>query len=195
MNKKITFAIITILFCTWIILGMAARMNILSLIAMSDFESPQNSANNFDDIAFGVSFNLYNNEASSDIVWLPKRENAILRNLLVNANLGSCMSCEDYFMAEGCVMGGFYLLPLWVQKTGLTSILQPFIHRIEMFYWPSKELLYLSEDIEALGYDFSRGLNVTNVCPKILMGNGVCPHSFLAISLLMIFYKRICPKG
>ena len=166
MRRHLIF-IILLLFAIWIGAGMAARRSILSLLP-NDSNNLINNKSNYNDFFFGICISSNNSNAAGSYFWLTENENSEVRRLFENAYLGKCLSSDNFFMETGVVRGGFYIVPRWVHALCLTSLLSPFMHRIEMFYWPSKKLLYLSEDIEELSYDFCRGVNVTNVPPSVL---------------------------
>lgn len=166
MARRLVF-IILLLFVIWIVAGIAARRSILSLLP-NDRHSLVNSKSNYNDFFFGIRIRTNDNSANGSYFWFTENENSEVRRLLENAYLGECLSSDNFFMETDAVKGGFYIIPRWVHTLSLTFLLSPFMHRVEMFYWPSKDLLYLSEDIEELSYDFSRGLNITNVPPRVL---------------------------
>ena len=160
-------SIITLALCAiWIGAGMAARKSILSLLP-DGIHNLADHKQNYEDFFFGIHIRTNKDDTSGSLVWLTDDENSELRRLLGNAYFGECLSSDSSFMEKGGINGGLYIVPRWVHTLCLTSLLSPFMHRIEMFYWPSKNLLYLSEDIEELSYDFSRGLNITNLPPRI----------------------------
>ena len=166
MRKLLLITTLT-LCAIWIGAGIAARKNILSLFP-NGINSLTNNKPKYEDIFFGIYIHTNKNDTSGSLVWLTDDENSEFRRLLENAYLGECLSSDSSFMEKGGINGRLYIVPRWVHTFHLTSLLYPFMHRIEMFYWSSKNLLYLSEDIEELSYDFSRGLNITNLPPRIL---------------------------
>ncbi len=166
MKKRIT-AFLIILGGSWLIAGIAARRSMFSILGNVDLESADITIN-CDDYVFGIKFNEGVKGASCRVVWLNEAENIEMGRLLKNAKIGACMSSDEYFMDNGSMDGCLYIVPHWVHVLGLKSILFPLMDSVAMFYWPSKKLLYLSEDVEELGYDYSRGLNIINVQPSIL---------------------------
>lgn len=171
MKKKLTWILIVVL-VLWIIAGISARRDLRYLIACINSNKASLSLSQdgsySDDFALGPAF--YNDGLAvfGDTIWLDDENNAKMWRLILDANVGVCESSDSYFMNTDYAGGRFYIVPRWTKTLGLTSVLLPFLPRIEMFYWPSKKLLYLSEDIEEFGYDYSEGLNVTNVSEEVL---------------------------
>lgn len=169
MRKKLKWALVAIL-VLWIIAGITARRDLLYLIGHinSSKTSHSQSVSLSEEIDLGIAFYNDGLKVFGDVVWLDDNNNTMMCSLLMNSNVGVCESSDSFFMEPGYESGRFYIVPQWTKTLGLNYILLPFLPRIEMFYWPSKQLLYLSEDIEEFGYDYSEGLNVTNITEEFL---------------------------
>ena len=188
MKKKIKVAVF-ILFSIWVVLGIAARMDMRYL-------ADKYRSDGFDDWVINSSdpnckFNFYlyekyadkyskeNFEISESLIkdniifgfkfndkmyWLSDEENKKMHDLL----LDSYWSYLPIYHDEPRFYGFFYACPKWANYLELKNILLPFLPLIHVYYYPLKEHMYIGQENGILDADFCDSINITNIQPSLV---------------------------
>ena len=168
-SRRTRILLVFFVLCVWVIACGYARRDVLYLMKISNESNGQfHLGRQNENLIFATGFYQGSNyEFWGDIVWLKDSENAQMKSLITGGIVTSGPGTENYHQI-GTKYGRFYVLPKWADFLCIKYILLPLQPRIEMLYFPDENLIFFSEDRKELGYDFCKGLSITNVPPALL---------------------------